>query len=166
MVIVVKKPYMGGTHRKKPRLTLTCEWSGCYRDTRKNIRPKEKKLKLTGTKKCDSSFLLKAKKLDTNDDWTLIVICGMHNHPAAVCLEGHSYARRLSHKETSLLVDMSNSNVQPRELLVTLKQRNSENVSTMKTIYNARQRHKVFEKAWRSEMQLLLGQLAVNKYIE
>ncbi|XP_028063963.1 uncharacterized protein LOC114267153 [Camellia sinensis] len=79
---------------------------------------------------------------------------------------GHSYARKLSHEETSLLVDMSKSMVRPSEILVTLKQRNSENVSTMKTIYNAHQRHKVFEKAGRSEMQLLLGQLAVNKYIE
>ncbi|XP_028072522.1 uncharacterized protein LOC114274748 [Camellia sinensis] len=60
---------------------------------------------------------------DTNDDWTLTVICGVHNHPNAVCLEGHSYAGRLSFKETYLLVDMSKS-------------------------------------------MLLLGQLAVNKYIE
>ena len=66
----MKKSGAGGTHRKKPRLTFACERSGCYRDTRKNIRPKEKKLKLTSTKKCDCSFLLKAKKLDTNDDWT------------------------------------------------------------------------------------------------
>ncbi|XP_028051733.1 uncharacterized protein LOC114256313 [Camellia sinensis] len=72
-VIVVKKLDAGGTHRKKPRLTLA------------------------------------SKKLDTNDDRTLIVICGVHNHPVVVCLERHSYAGRLSHEETSLLVDMSKS---------------------------------------------------------
>ncbi|KAL7263471.1 hypothetical protein ACSBR1_001595 [Camellia fascicularis] len=152
LVIVVKKSDVSGTHRKKPRLTLACERSGYYRDTRKNTRPKGKKLKLTGTKKCDCPFLLKAIKLDTNDDWTLIVICGVHNHPVAVCLEGHSYSGRLSHEETSLLVDMSKSMVRASEILVTLKQHNSENVSTMKTIYNAHQRHKVFEKVGRSEM--------------
>ena len=125
-----------------------------------------KKAGQIGTKICICPFLLKATKLDTNDDWTVIVIFGVHNHPPVVCLEGHSYAGMLSHEETSLLVDMSKSMVRPSEILVTLIQRNSENVSTMKTIYNARQWHKVFEKAGRSEMQLLLGQLAVNKYIE
>ncbi|XP_028097183.1 uncharacterized protein LOC114297035 [Camellia sinensis] len=84
------------------------------------------------------------KKLATNDDWILIVVCGVHNHPAAEYLEGHSYAGRLSYEETSLLVDMSKS----------------------MTIYNARHRYKVAEKAGRSQMQQLLGQLAMNKYIE
>ncbi|KAL7236169.1 hypothetical protein ACSBR1_019437 [Camellia fascicularis] len=150
-VIIEKKSGAGGTHPKKSRLTLACEGSECYRDTWKNTRPKEKKSKLTGTKKCDCPFLLEAKKSDANDDWTLTVKCGVHNHPAAVCLEGHSYAGRLSHEETSLLKSMV---------------RSSENASTMKTIYNTPQQHEFFEKAGRSEMQLLLGQLVVNKYRE
>ncbi|XP_028113750.1 uncharacterized protein LOC114311783 [Camellia sinensis] len=81
-------------------------------------------------------------------------------------LEGHSYAGRLSHEETSLLVDMSKSMVRLSEILVTLKQRDDANASTMKTIYNAHHRYKVAEKAGRSQMQQLLGQLAMNKYIE
>ncbi|KAL7193515.1 hypothetical protein ACSBR2_025178 [Camellia fascicularis] len=61
---------------------------------------------------------------------------------------------------------MSKSMVQPSEILVTLKQRDDANASTMKTIYNARHKYKVAEKAGRSQMQQLLGQLALNKYIE
>ncbi|XP_028085166.1 uncharacterized protein LOC114286245 [Camellia sinensis] len=127
-VIVVQKSDGGGIRGRKPRLSLACERSGSYRDTRKNSRSKTKKARLTEY------------------------------------LEGHSYAGRLSHEETSLLVDMSKSMVRPSEILVTLKQRDDANASTMKTIYNAR--HKVAEKAGRSQMQQLLGQLAMNKYIE
>ncbi|KAL7228955.1 hypothetical protein ACSBR2_007619 [Camellia fascicularis] len=106
------------------------------------------------------------KKLATNDDWILMVVCGVYNLPVAEYLEGHSYARRLSHEETSLLVDMSKSMVQPSEILVTLKQRDDANASIIKTIYNAHHRYKVAEKVRRSQMQQLLGQLTVNKYIE
>ncbi|KAL7206120.1 hypothetical protein ACSBR2_018931 [Camellia fascicularis] len=129
-VIVVQKSDGGGIRGRKPRLSLACQRSGSYRDSRKNSRPKTKKERLTEY------------------------------------LEGHSYARRLSHEETSLLADMSKSMVRPSEILVTLKQRDDANASTMKTIYNARHRYKVAEKAGRSQMQQLLGQLAMNKYIE
>ncbi|XP_028122576.1 uncharacterized protein LOC114319718 [Camellia sinensis] len=129
-VIVVQKSNGGGIRGRKPRLSLACERSGSYRDTRKNSRSKTKKARLTEY------------------------------------LEGHSYAGRLSREETSLLVDMSKSMVRPSEILVTLKQRDDANASTMKTIYKARQRYKVAEKAGRSQMQQLLGQLAMNKYIE
>ncbi|KAH7849684.1 hypothetical protein Vadar_021481 [Vaccinium darrowii] len=85
---------------------------------------------------------------------------------AAECLEEHSYAGRLSEEETSLLVDMSKSLVQRIEILVTLKQRDALNVTTTKTIYNARYRYRVAEKARTSQMQQLLGQLTVHQYIE
>ncbi|XP_028052909.1 protein FAR1-RELATED SEQUENCE 5-like [Camellia sinensis] len=119
-----------------------------------------------------NGFVIVVQKSDgggiraTYDDWNLIVICGVHNHPATKYLEVHSYARRLSHEETSLLVDMSKSMVRPSEILVTLKQRDDANASTMKTIYNARHKYKVAKEAGRSQMQQLLGQLAMNKYIE
>ncbi|XP_028122750.1 uncharacterized protein LOC114319884 [Camellia sinensis] len=106
------------------------------------------------------------KKLAINDDWILIVVCGVHNHPAVEYLKGHSYAGRLSHEKTFLLVDMSKSMVRLSEILVTLKQHDDANASTMKTIYNTHHRYKVAEKDGRSQMQQLLGQLAVNKYIE
>jgi hypothetical protein len=90
----------------------------------------------------------------------------VHNHSVAVHLEGNSYAGRLLQEETSLLVNMSKSRVKPMDILATLKQRDPLNATTMKTIYNAGQRHKTVEKGGRSQMQLLLGQLAKHGYIE
>ena len=59
--------------------------------------------------------------MQTDDEWVLQVVCGVHNHPAAANLEGHSYAGRLSSEETKLLIDMSKSLVKPRQILSTLK---------------------------------------------
>ncbi|XP_057488525.1 protein FAR1-RELATED SEQUENCE 2-like [Actinidia eriantha] len=164
---VVIKTSDAGDSYKRPRITFGCERSGYHRDTRRNKEGNsKKKLKMFGTKKCGCPFALKGQKLATDDDWALQVLCGVHNHPIAEHLVGHSYAGRLSEEETSLLVDMSKSLVRPKEILVTLKQRDALNATTMKTIYNARHRYKVVEKARRSQMQLLLDQLVQYKYIE
>ncbi|XP_028104757.1 uncharacterized protein LOC114303807 [Camellia sinensis] len=117
-------------------------------------------------KKCECPFDLRVFKLKTNDEWILNIVYGLHNHLAAVHLQGHSYAGKLSTNEKSLLVDMSKSLVRPKEILITLKQRDALNMSTMKTVYNVRHRCKVLQKAGRSQMQQLLGELAKHKYIE
>lgn len=96
--------------------------------------------------------MLKGEYLVTHDDWILKVICGEHNHPQANHLEGHSYAGRLSRKETAILVDMSKSKVKPKDILYMLKQRDASNASKMNTIYNARHKYRVVEKADRSQM--------------
>lgn len=109
--IVINKSDSGSGVRKLG-LILACERSGRYREDKKTrnvngvVRDKEK-----GTKKCECSFQLKENKLPTNDDWLLLVVCGVHNHPTADHLEGHSYVGRLLDGESSLLRDMSKSNV-------------------------------------------------------
>lgn len=163
-VIVIEKSDVTSKNRK-PRLTFGCERRGYYRNRNKNIVPENQKRKReTSTKKCGCPFALKGK-LQTKDEWMLEVICGLHNHPASQHLEGHSYAGRLSAQETDTLVDLSKSMIKPKEILVTLKRQNALNVSTMKTIYNARQRHKTTEKAGRSQMQFLFDKLQEYKYI-
>ncbi|XP_028102309.1 PKS-NRPS hybrid synthetase CHGG_01239-like [Camellia sinensis] len=164
VIIIRTSDYGGG--RKRPRIYLACERSGKYR-LRKKLKygPKDL-LRQIGTKKCECPFDLRAFKLKTYDEWTLNVVCGLHNHPVAEHLQGHSYAGRLSANEKSLLVDISKSLVRPKEILITLKQRDALNMSRMKIVYNIRHRCRVLQKAGRSQMQQLLGELAKHKYIE
>ncbi|XP_028118210.1 uncharacterized protein LOC114315790 [Camellia sinensis] len=116
-------------------------------------------------KKCECPFDLRAFKLKTNDEWILNIVYGLHNHPAAEHLQGHSYAGKLSANEKSLLVNMSKSLVRPKKILIILKQRDALNMSTMKTVYNVRHRCKVLQKAGRSQMQQLLdGTYKTNRY--
>ncbi|KAH9661453.1 hypothetical protein KPL70_024513 [Citrus sinensis] len=73
---------------------------------------------------------------------------------------------RLTAEEASILVDMSKNMVRPKDILVTLKKKDPFNVSTMKSIYNARQRYKVIEMAGRSQMQQLLMAVTQKQKVE
>lgn len=156
-VVVIKKSDSGYGVRK-PGLTLACECSGLYREDKRTrnvsgvVRNKEK-----GTKKCECSFQLKGKKLPTNNDWLLLVVCGVHNHHGVDHLESHSFVGRLSDRESSLLKDVSKSNVRPKYILCGMKQRDALNTTTITAIYNAQAKQKREEKASRSHMQNLLG---------
>lgn len=164
LVIVIKKSDVGGDGRR-PRITFACERSGAYR--RKYAEGQTpKRPKTTGTKKCGCPFLLKGHKLDTDDDWILKVVCGVHNHPVTQHVEGHSYAGRLTEQEANILVDLSRSNISPKEILQTLKQRDMHNVSTIKAIYNARHKYRVGEQVGQLHMHQLLDKLRKHGYIE
>ncbi|XP_060969793.1 protein FAR1-RELATED SEQUENCE 6-like [Cannabis sativa] len=165
IIIVIKRSDSGES--RKARIKFACERSGSYRQQMKTIEGKKRKIdRRTSTKKCGCPFLLSAQKLATADDWTLTVVCGFHNHSIAKHLEGHSFAGRLTLEETKILVDMSKCNIMPREILAVIKEKNKCNVSTIRTIYNARQKHRIREKAGRSQMQQLMRKLSEHNYIE
>ncbi|XP_068498050.1 uncharacterized protein [Phaseolus vulgaris] len=50
---------------------------------------------------------------------------------------GHPYAGRLSIEEKVMVEDMSKTAVKPRNILLTMKERNEKNVTTIKQVYNA-----------------------------
>ncbi|CAL9019396.1 unnamed protein product, partial [Prunus brigantina] len=175
IVIVIKRSDYGGEGKKRPRVILSCERNGNYKsckssettDIRSDANSDMKKCaRDTGTKKCGCPFLLKGVNIGDGDDWKLEVVCGVHNHLISEYLQGHSFVERLTEEENALLVDMSKSLVKPRDILVTIKDRDAMNVSTMKTIYNARIRNRTKEFAGRTQMQQFLTKLSEHNYIE
>ncbi|KAG8499350.1 hypothetical protein CXB51_005847 [Gossypium anomalum] len=108
-------------------VTLICDHGDEYK-----FKESSKK---SGTKKTNCKFRLVGLYLKQYDGWTLRVICDQHNHPPAQHMEGHAYARRLKENEKK-----NSKNVTPRDILSTLKKEDENNVSTLKTIYNARQK--------------------------
>ncbi|KAJ9565565.1 hypothetical protein OSB04_001531 [Centaurea solstitialis] len=89
---------------------------------------------------CDRGGKYRGKYPSLNGCWTLTVRCEKHNHEPAEDMEGHPYAMRLTENEVRLVEDLSRKNVKPRDILSTLKEQNPDNVSTLRTIYNARQK--------------------------
>ncbi|XP_070667353.1 PKS-NRPS hybrid synthetase cheA-like [Malus domestica] len=178
MVIVIKRSDAGGVdrRRKRARITFACERHGKYRsilrksdinDQNSDANNKKKKEpRNTGTKKCGCPFMLQGVNVGEGDEWKLEVECGVHNHTYSQYLEGHSFVGRLTKEQNELLVDMSTSLVRPKVILNTIKKKDPLNVTTMRTIYNARHYHRTKEKAGRSEMQQLLCKLAEYNYIE
>ncbi|XP_028222998.1 uncharacterized protein LOC114404075 [Glycine soja] len=66
------------------------------------------------------------------EGWAVKLICGIHNHELAKTLVGHPYAGRLTDDEKNIIADMTKLNLKPRNILLTLKEHNSNN-STYKT---------------------------------
>ncbi|XP_038680255.1 protein FAR1-RELATED SEQUENCE 4-like [Tripterygium wilfordii] len=156
-IVIILRSEIGGPG-KRHKLLMTCECSGNYRSLKNST-------KLTGSKKCNCPFQLKGIKLETDDDWMIRVLSGIHNHSIAVYMEGHSFAGRLSTEENNIMIDMSTNLVKARNILSTLKSKDPENVSTIKTIYNARQKYRVAEKVGKSQMRQLLHKLSEHEYI-
>ena len=80
-------------------------------------------------------------------------------------LVGHPYAGRFTCSEKSMLMDMTKSSVKPRNILLTIKEHNEKNVSTIKQVYNARYMYKRSVRGDRTEMQQLMMLLERDMYI-
>ena len=68
---------------RKARVSLACERGGTYRHAKNKSNVEALNRKGTGTKKCDCPFKIIGVKLTSNDDWSVKVVCGFHNHQAA-----------------------------------------------------------------------------------
>ncbi|KAJ1375375.1 MULE transposase domain [Sesbania bispinosa] len=158
-VVVILRSDAGGNGRKTT-LVLGCERSGKYKPYKKELTRN-----VTGAKKCRCPFRLRGKPVHVGDGWRLNVVCGYHNHDVAENLEGHAYAGRLTTNELSLLNDMTKNMVKPRNILLTLKDHNKDNVTTIKQIYNARQAFRSALRGPRTEFQNLMKLMDRDNYV-
>ncbi|RDX82859.1 hypothetical protein CR513_36299, partial [Mucuna pruriens] len=163
LVILRSETYTGSNKRNNKRktyVTLGCERSGKYRPYKSALSSK------AGTKKCECPFRLRGKALKKDEGWIVKVMCGCHNHDLGETLVvGHSYAGRLSAEEKSLVNDLTKNMVEPRNILLTLKDHNVHNVSTIRQIYNARQAYRSSQKGPKTEMRHLLRLLEQDQYV-
>ena len=127
-------------------------------------KEKPKKNRRTGTKKCNCPFAIDIKE-QADGLWYVTVPCGRHNHELGEYLEGHSYMGRLNEDEELIVTQMRRANVHPRHILNTIKQRSEDNRSTIRTIYNAKQKQRMVEAGGRSQMQQVLHILEEKKYL-
>ena len=156
-----------GSNYSRPRMLLTCERWGVHKEKKASLCSQESILKEdigkkkesreSSSKKCGCLFALKANQVMNDGEWKLDVQCGIHNHPIAQSMLGHSFAGRLKKPEEEYVVEMSNANSRPKDILNGLKNKFPENQTTIKTIYNARMRNKRIERAGRTELQQLCG---------
>ncbi|KAJ1385327.1 OTU domain [Sesbania bispinosa] len=156
-VVVIVRSDAGGNGRKTT-LVLSCERSGKYKPYKNQLI-----CKVTGTKKCDCPFRLRGRLVSTGDGWRLNVVYGYHNHEVAENLEGHAYAGHLNVDELSLVNDMTQNMVKPRNISLTLKEHNKDNVTTIKQIYNARQSCQTSLRGPRTELQHLMKLMERDK---
>ena len=81
------------------------------------------------------------------------LICETHNYALAKSFTGYSYADRLTEDEKIIIGDMTKSMVKQKNILLTLKEHNANNCTTMKQAYNARYAYHSSIRDSNSEMQ-------------
>jgi len=145
---------------RKTYMLLGCVRGEKYRKYKFDLQPS-----ITGTRKCEYPFKLRGKPISNGDGWVLKVIFGCHNHDLSKTLVGHPYAGRLKLDEQSLFIDMTKSQVKPANILLTFKENNEDNFTTIKQLYNARYTYKRSLRGCRTELQQLMMLLQRDKYI-
>ena len=78
---------------------------------------------------------------------------------------GHPYVGRLTKDEKIVVVDMTKSLVQQRNILLMFKEHNANSYTTIKQIYNARNAYRSSKKGSNIEMQQLMMLLDRDQYI-
>ncbi|XP_052736061.1 protein FAR-RED ELONGATED HYPOCOTYL 3-like [Vigna angularis] len=159
VVVTTRSDKATGQPGRKTFVLLGCERGGKYRKYKPDQRS------AYGTRKCECPFQLRGKPSSNGDGWVLQVICGYHNHDLAKTLVGHPYADRLNPTEQAVLVDMTKTQVTLANILLTLKQNNEHNVTTIKQVYTARYTYKRSLRGSRTELQQLMMMLDRDNYI-
>ncbi|KAK9089150.1 hypothetical protein Scep_028232 [Stephania cephalantha] len=165
MFVLVTKHSDAGGIKRRGRVKLACERSGTYKGMSQRVgkgkaakiskksRNDEKARTQTGTKKCGCPFIINVKE-NADSLWYVTLICGRHNHDPAKNLDA-IHLERLDKGSREVVVQMTKGNVKPKDILDTLKQRDVRNVSTMRTIYNARQKVRNEDAGGRTQIQQL-----------
>ncbi|XP_050876712.1 uncharacterized protein LOC127080436 [Lathyrus oleraceus] len=138
---------------------MTCERSRKYNPSLQNFKRDG-----AGLGKCECPFKLCSYML-VNKKWRFNVICGLYNHDLCQKLVGHPIASRLMPEEKECVSDMPLNLVQPKNILVTLKRKRSENISNIKQVYNIRYQNNKALRGDRSEMKQLLKLLDDDNHV-
>ncbi|KAL5131907.1 hypothetical protein HKD37_12G034687 [Glycine soja] len=160
VAVIIRSDTNTGSRGKTSFVLIDYERSDEYR-----CRKKEFVRRYTGTRKCGCPFKLRGKPVVGGQGWMMKLMCEIHNHKFAKSLVGHPYVGQLTKAEKTLIADMTKSIVKPRNILLTLKEHNANNCTTIKQIYNARSAYCSSIRGSDTEMQHLMKLLEWDQYI-
>ena len=101
-----------------------------------------------------------------SNEWSLNILNGVHNHPIGSKLEGHHLAGILIEKDKKIVANLTRNMVEPKNILMNLKDKRKYTLTNIKQVYNAHQRFKKFVRDERSKMQHMLKCLKDHKYVD
>ncbi|XP_057429902.1 uncharacterized protein LOC130723010 [Lotus japonicus] len=157
VVIVIWSDYR--SEKRKPVITLRCERGGKYTPAAQVLKRSS-----TGTKKCGCPFQLRARHSMVDGRWKVIVHSRIHNHDTAEILQGHSFVGRLNSDEKAMVGSMIEKRVKPSDMLIALREKNPNNLTRIKQIYNEKQAYNRIKRGPFSEIQHLMKLLESDKY--
>jgi hypothetical protein len=135
---------------------MQCERSGEYKPPKTRKKPN---LQATGSRKCECLFRLHGFFGNDTIDWWDAMLSGIHNHELALKLASHLLAGSIKEEEKRRVNDMTKSLAVPRNILMDLKEKNKESLTTIKQVYNMRTRWHKGVRGDKTKMQYLISKL-------
>jgi hypothetical protein len=103
--------------------------------------------------------------LEKSNEWSLSIFNGVHNHPMWSKLQGHLLACISTEKDKEIVIDLTRIMVEPKNILMNLKDKRKYRLTNIKQVCNAHQRFKKSIRAESSKMQHLLKCFKDHKYV-
>ncbi|KAM0071805.1 putative MULE transposase domain, FHY3/FAR1 family [Helianthus debilis subsp. tardiflorus] len=153
-VIVTKRTI--SKSERTVKIWLCCDCGGEYNSTATKRR--------SGSKKVGCPFTLVGRLDSKSGTWKLKVKEPNHNHVASQHLEGHAFARRLTPNEEYMVESLYSQNLEPANILLTIRNQNPQSMCILQDIYNVIKKFKFRMYAGRTPMQVLEQHLAEKEY--
>ncbi|KAI5425905.1 hypothetical protein KIW84_031652 [Lathyrus oleraceus] len=109
------------------KLIFDCDKGGKHKSTDSGTQ--------SASKKCGCSFKIRSTPAKYGSGWKIDVKCELHNHGLPDRLEGHSFIGRLTTDEKQHVADLTKRHVPPRHILLSLQDRDPENVTRITQVY-------------------------------
>ncbi|KAI5427431.1 hypothetical protein KIW84_032738 [Lathyrus oleraceus] len=109
------------------KLIFGCDKGGKHKSTDSGTQ--------SASKKCGCPFKVRSTPAKDGSGWKIDVKYGLHNHGLPDRLEGHSFIGRLTTDEKQHVADLTKRHVPPRHILLSLQDRDPENVTRITQVY-------------------------------
>ena len=110
-------------------------------------------------------FKLRRYVVKEENAWKLTILNGVHNHEMFPYLARNILAGRLMEDDKSIVHDLTNSSVKPKNIFTNLKKKRQESMTNIKQVYNERHKFKKAKRGDLTKMQFLISKLEESKYV-
>ncbi|XP_058762065.1 putative protein FAR1-RELATED SEQUENCE 10 [Vicia villosa] len=156
-VIIACSNIKTGKRGRRDKLVFGCDRGGKYKKTDSETQ--------SASKRCGCPFKIRSTPSKDGSGWKIDVKCGVHNHGLPDRFEGHAFVSRLNTDDKQHIVDLTKRHVPPRHILLSLQERDPENVTRITQIYKHKSKIQKDIRGPRTEMQQLLKLVEESGYV-
>ncbi|XP_058760410.1 PKS-NRPS hybrid synthetase cheA-like [Vicia villosa] len=156
-VIITRSDTKTSKRGRSDKLVFGCDRRGKYKKTDSETQ--------SASKRCGCPFKIRSTPSKDGSGWKIDVKCGVHNHGLPDRFEGHAFVSRLNTDDKQHIVDLTKRHVPPRHILLSLQERDPENVTRITQIYKHKSKIQKDIRGPRTEMQQLLKLVEESGYV-
>ena len=156
-VIISRSDTETGKRGRSNKLIFGCDKGGKHKISDSGTQ--------SASKKCGCPFKIRSTPAKDGSGWKIDVKCGLHNHGLPDRLEGHSFIGRLTTDEKQHVADLTKRHVPPRHILLSLQDRDPENVTRITQVYKHKSVIQKEIRGPRSEIQHLFKLIEDVDYV-